>query len=65
MAELARLLEVIDLKELLERFKVENVTVKIISSMSDEDMIRVGVSTIGDIIRLRECAKQVAWCSRQ
>ena len=61
MAELARLLEMIDLKELLERFQVENITVKIISSMSDADMIRVGVSTIGDRIRLRECAKQVAW----
>ena len=63
MAERAHLLEMADLKELLERFKEENVTVKIISSMSDEDMIGVGVSPIGDRIRQRECAKQVVWCN--
>jgi hypothetical protein len=42
---------------LLERFVSEKVDGKILLSMADDDMIKLGVATIGDRIRLRESAK--------
>jgi len=46
------------LSTLIGAFMSEKIDPTIISSMNDDDMVRLGVTTIGDRIRLRESAKQ-------
>ncbi|XP_053383435.1 uncharacterized protein LOC123541168 [Mercenaria mercenaria] len=46
------------LPTLKERFTAEKIDVNLISTLSDEDLVRLGVATIGDRIRLREEAKR-------
>ena len=46
------------LSTLIGSFISEKIDPNIICTMNDEDMIRLGVTTIGDRIRLRESAKQ-------
>ena len=43
---------------LVERFVSENIDISTIFSISDQDLARLGVSTIGNRIRLREVCKQ-------
>ena len=42
---------------LVERFKNENVDISALCNATDQDLARLGVSTIGDRIRLREVCK--------
>ena len=42
---------------LVERFKNENVNISALCNATDQDLARLGVSTIGDRIRLREVCK--------
>ena len=47
------------LSELLQRFIAEKVKPETIAAATDLDLIRLGVATIGDRVRLREaCSKK-------
>ena len=51
--DLEAILERADLSTLLSRFRTEKIDATIIETMRDDDLIRLGVTTIGDRIRLR------------
>ena len=57
-AELREILHIAGLPALIERFIAEKIDSKLIPTLNDDDMIRLGVATIGDRIRLREEAKR-------
>ncbi|XP_061188056.1 uncharacterized protein LOC133196140 [Saccostrea echinata] len=61
---LADLLEEIGLQTLIHRFQEEKVELSDIQSLSDADLNRLGVSTIGDRVRLRSRAiEEPSWPS--
>ncbi len=51
-------LQTAGLSTLVAKFEGERMDVTMLQSLSDSDMIRLGVETIGDRVRLRHCAKQ-------
>lgn len=52
------ILRKLNLGHLLERFEAERIEPELVSSMSDGNLANLGVSTIGDRVRLRElCIK--------
>ncbi len=53
-----RILQQLGLANLLSRFVDERVDEKIVLSSTDSELSRLGVSTIGDRVRLRELCKQ-------
>ena len=53
-----RILQQLGLTNLLRRFEDERIDEKIVVSWTDSELSRLGVSTIGDRIRLRKLCKQ-------
>ena len=53
-----RILQQLGLANILRRFEDERVDEKIVLSSTDAELSRLGVSTIGDRVRLRELCKQ-------
>ena len=53
------ILEKLGLNLVIKKFQDEKVDIKVVISGSDEDLIRLGVRTIGDRIRLRETCRWV------
>ena len=55
-----QIIQTVNLASLLDRFQVQRMEVESMLAASDQDLIRLGVSTIGDRIRLRDaCRKKV------
>lgn len=55
-----QILQAVNLACLLERFQAQRMEADSVLAASDQDLIRLGVSTIGDRIRLRDaCRKKV------
>ena len=52
------ILEQLGLETLLERFSSEKVDPEVVLSMSESSLIRLGVETVGDRIRIKERCKQ-------
>ena len=52
------ILQQLGLANLLSRFVDERVDEKIVLSSTDSELSRLGISTIGDRVRLRELCKQ-------
>ena len=52
------ILEQLGLGTLLERFSSEKVDPEVVLSMSESSLIRLGVETLGDRIRIKERCKQ-------
>ena len=57
MSSLEIVLNKVGLGHLEERFKAEKVDVDTLSSASDQELNRLGVTTIGDRVRLKECCR--------
>ena len=53
------ILDKLGLNLVTKKFQDEKVDIKVVISASDEDLIRLGVRTIGDRIRLREACRRV------
>ena len=53
-----RILQQLGISSLLSRFVDERVDEKIVLASADSELSRLGVSTIGDRVRLREICKQ-------
>ncbi len=55
-----QILQAVNLATLLERFQAQRTEADAVLAASDEELLRLGVSTIGDRIRLRDaCQKKV------
>ena len=50
------ILETLGLSSLEERFRREKADITTLKSLTDSDLIRLGIETIGDRVRLREIA---------
>ena len=57
-SEMEDILNKAGLSELLQRFIAENVEPETITAATDLDLIRLGVATIGDRVRLREACRK-------
>lgn len=53
-----KLLEDVGLSTLREKFQEERIDPELIISMSDAELARLGVTTIGDRIRLRSACRR-------
>ena len=49
-----RILKDLDLSALIQKFKEERIDEKVALSLSDSELIRLGVATIGDRVRFRD-----------
>ena len=57
---MAQILQTVNLASLLDRFQAQRMEAESVLAASDQDLIRLGVSTIGDRIRLHDaCRKKV------
>jgi len=60
MADLLEILRKLGLEKAIKNFEAEKITLKIIPTLKDEDVKRLGVEALGDRIRLRQlCAKAI------
>lgn len=56
-----KILEEINLGTLIERFKEERIDPESVAALTDQDLSRLGVQTIGDRVRLRTlCQRKLA-----
>ena len=53
------ILDKLGLNLVTKKFQDEKIDIKLVMSASDEDLIRLGVRTIGDRIRSREACRRV------
>ena len=58
------ILEQLGLSTLLERFSDEKVDPHVVLAMSESALIRSGVATMGDRIRIKQLCKEAVDCSR-
>ena len=59
METIFEILDKLGLNLVTKKFQDEKIDIKVVISASDEDLIRLGVRTIGDRIRLREACRRV------
>ena len=55
---ISQILSSVGLGNLLEKFQEERVDVKSMNELNDKELHRLGVTTIGDRVRLREACKK-------
>ena len=58
MAAMERILQRLNMGTLIEKFKEQRMDPSAVLSSSDGELARLGVSTIGDRVRLRELCKE-------
>ena len=58
METIFEILDKLGLNLVTKKFQDQKVDIKVVISTSDEDLIRLGVRTIGDRIRLREACRE-------
>lgn len=58
-SRLTRALIEVNMMTLIGQFEAEKIDLNMIKSLSDQELVRLGVTTIGDRLRLREKAREV------
>ena len=61
-SSMEKILSELGLRAAVERFKAEKIDENVAATLSDNELIRLGVATIGDRARFRQlCRKQWQW----